>query len=538
MKFEIVQPYYSMNYNDADECFSGLISLMEKCSDEADVIVLPEYCDTPAAYVNKTEFDTFIDKYNKVVINMAAKTAIRCNALVFINALCETEFGYRNTTYAIDENGIIIDKYFKAHPAPSEVRKVDEGGHKFDVSYSYLYDEPYVFEHKGVRYGFMTCYDFYFYESFAPLARKNVDIIIGASHQRTDTHQALEIIGKFLSYNTNAYLVRSSVSLGNDSKIGGSSMVVAPDGTMLANMKSNIGICECEINPHEKYFKPAGFGGKTKSHFEYIEEGRRPWNYRPAGSAICLPNDIMPYPRVCAHRGYSLLLPENSMPAFGAAISLGADEIEFDLWPTKDGEVVSCHDSTLDRVSTGNGKIFEHTYDELSTFDFGVKFDEKLKGLKIVKFEEILQKFSCHTVMNIHIKPLSIVEKYPEEIMRKIVSLIKKYDCEKYVYFMLEPDIHIKQFKEYAPHIPVCVGHLSDRPYEIVDRAIELGAEKVQLFKPYFNQEMIDKAHENGIRCNVFWSDDEEETQKYLDMGIDTILTNDFGRILPIIKNN
>ena len=37
----------------------------------------------------------------------------------------------------------------------------------------------------------MTCYDFYMYEAFAALARQNVDIVIGCSHQRTDTHQAL-----------------------------------------------------------------------------------------------------------------------------------------------------------------------------------------------------------------------------------------------------------------------------------------------------------------------------------------------------------
>ncbi len=44
----------------------------------------------------------------------------------------------------------------------------------------------------------------------------------------------------------------------------------------------------------------------------------------------------------------------------------------------------------------------------------------------------------------------------------------------------------------------------------------------------YFNQEMIDKAHENGIRCNVFYADDADEAKKYLEMGIDTILTNDY----------
>ena len=52
----------------------------------------------------------------------------------------------------------------------------------------------------------------------------------------------------------------------------------------------------------------------------------------------------MPYPRVCAHRGFSTIAPENSMPAFGAAVAMGAEEIEFDLWYTKDGEIVSIFD--------------------------------------------------------------------------------------------------------------------------------------------------------------------------------------------------
>ena len=110
-------------------------------------------------------------------------------------------------------------------------------------------------------------------------------------------------------------------------------------------------------------------------------------------------------------------------------------------------------------------------------------------------------------------------------------------DCEKYCYLMLETDYQIKQFKKYAPDIPVCVGHLFDRPYEIVDRAIEYGCEKVQLYKPYFNEEMIKKAHENGIICNVFFADEPCEAQKYIGMGIDTVLTNDYNLISNCIKN-
>ncbi len=531
MKVCVIQPYYSFDGKDTEKCYNDMVDLLNQCDNSMDLIVLPEYSDIPASQSSKEDFHNSITKYNQDIIEKAKDTAKRLNAIVFVNAADKTPTGYRNTTHAIDRKGNVVGKYYKAHPAPSEVKTEKQGGNEMDVSYSYQFKEPDVIEIEGIRFGFMTCYDFYFYENFAPLARQNVDVIIGCSHQRTDTHDALSIINRFLCYNTNAYLIRSSVSLGEESTICGCSSVIAPDGKVLVDMKSRIGLGVCEIDPHKKYYKPAGFKGKEKSHYEYIEEGRRPWLYRNGGASVVAFDDYMPYPRICAHRGFNTVAPENSMPAFGAAVALGANEIEFDLWATKDGEIVSCHDATLDRVSNGTGKIYEKTLSELKELDFGVKFGEKYKGLKIVTFEEILQKLAGRVIMNVHVKTLS--DKYDESAMKKIVSLIRKYDCEKHVYFMISHDGVIKQFRDYAPDINMCVGHLDLTPWGIVDRAIEVGAQKVQLYLDYFNQEMIDKAHAHGIRCNYFYADDVKKAKKLLDMGIDTILTNDY----LLIKN-
>ena len=116
----------------------------------------------------------------------------------------------------------------------------------------------------------------------------------------------------------------------------------------------------------------------------------------------------------------------------------------------------------------------------------------------------------------------------------KIVKLIEKYDCVQYCYIMSGNDHLLRQAGELAPHILRCVGG-GKEPWRIVDRAIEMGCEKVQLLKPRFNQEMIDKAKAHGIGLNVFWSDDPEETKKFLDMGIEVILTNDYQRISRVV---
>ncbi len=532
MKVCILQPYYSLNGKDeVEKCFNDQLALMDKCDESADVIVMPESCHVPAYMGSNQASYEVKQRYNDVFDKKVRELAKRCKALVFANYGERGKDGrYLNVTFGIDKNGKTVAKYYKAHPAPSEVEDSF-----MDSDYSYSYAQPYVVDVDGVRYGFMTCYDFYMYESFAPLALQNVDVIIGCSHQRSDTHQALEIMGRFLSYNTNAYLLRSSISLGKESEICGCSMAVAPDGTMLANMKSEVGILTVEIDPKQKYYKKKGFYGTQKvSHYEYIDDGRRPWLYRHGGSSTVAQDEFMKYPRLCAHRGFNTVAPENSMPAFGSAVALGAKEIEFDVWSTTDGVLVSCHDDTLDRVSDGSGKIYEKTYEELLKYDFGIKYGEKFKGLKICTFEEILQKFACRVIMNIHVKIWDDNDR--DDMMDEIIRLIRKYDCQKHCYFMSSNDEKLKKAKQIEPKIAICVG-AGQKPWEIVDRAISIGAQKVQLFKPYFNQEMIRKAHQHGIICNVFWSDDVQEAKRFLEMGIDVILTNDYLNIYNAVKD-
>lgn len=83
----------------------------------------------------------------------------------------------------------------------------------------------------------------------------------------------------------------------------------------------------------------------------------------------------------------------------------------------------------------------------------------------------------------------------------------------------------------------MCCGAGAE-PWRIVDRAIEIGCQKVQLFKPCFDQAMVDKAHAHGVRCSVFYVDESEEAKQYLDMGIDTILTNNYRVIAETVKGN
>lgn len=525
MKACVIQPPYSNDTAFCDEYFAYKLQQLDALDDSVDLIVLPEYSDVPCATKGIEDTLFFHDKYIDVLLEKCVETAQRCHAMVFVNALSKEPTGYRNTTYCYDRSGNLTGKYFKKHLPPLELNIL-----KLDSAYTFEYSEPYVLEMEGIRFGFLTCYDFYFYESFPAIARQDVDIIIGCSLQRSDTHEAIETMCRFLAYNTNAYVLRSSVSFSEDSNICGASMIVDPKGLVMANMKGKFGTAFTEFDPHDKYFKPAGFGNPDAAHYQYIEFGRKPWQYRHSGSGIMCEDAYLPYPRICAHRGFNKVAPENSMAALGMAIGMGAEEIEFDLRVTADGEIVVNHDSTLDRCSNGTGKLKDHTIAELRQLDFGSWFGPEYAGIQIPTFEEVLKKFACRTIMNIHINTTDL------KSIEKIVALVRKHDCVKHSYFMVSEDDSIRFIQSLGKDLRICVGHDSAQPWSIVDRAIALGCYKVQFFMKYVNQEMIDKAHAHGILCNMFYADDPEQAKNYLDMGIDTILTNRYQIIQQILK--
>lgn len=71
------------------------------------------------------------------------------------------------------------------------------------------------------------------------------------------------------------------------------------------------------------------------------------------------------YVMIFAHRGDWRNAPENSLQAFQNCIDAGIDGIEIDVQLTKDSVVVLMHDDTIDRTTTGIGKVSDYTLSEL-----------------------------------------------------------------------------------------------------------------------------------------------------------------------------
>ena len=90
-----------------------------------------------------------------------------------------------------------------------------------------------------------------------------------------------------------------------------------------------------------------------------------------------------------AHRGLDDTYPENTLPAFEAALDLGMG-VEFDLAMTSDQHLVVIHDDTVDRTTNGTGMAAQMSLAEIRELDAGSWMGEQFAGLKVPTFDEVL----------------------------------------------------------------------------------------------------------------------------------------------------
>lgn len=92
---------------------------------------------------------------------------------------------------------------------------------------------------------------------------------------------------------------------------------------------------------------------------------------------------------VCAHRGDWRNTLENSMPGFESCIRAGVDILETDIRQTKDGHLIILHDATLDRTTTGTGKVKDWTLDSIKTLYLKDALN-RVTPYKIPTLEEVM----------------------------------------------------------------------------------------------------------------------------------------------------
>lgn len=159
-----------------------------------------------------------------------------------------------------------------------------------------------------------------------------------------------------------------------------------------------------------------------------------------------------------AHRGYSEIAPENTLPAFYAAAENGFTAAECDIEWTKDNVPVLLHDKSINRTARrkdGLPMIFtrnckDYTYDELNkNFDFGIWKGKEYKDTKIPSFEELL-KCADETGLSLYVE-IKSTDNFNEEKAEILANMVKETGLEDKITWISFQSDYLKKLSELMP---------------------------------------------------------------------------------------
>lgn len=199
-------------------------------------------------------------------------------------------------------------------------------------------------------------------------------------------------------------------------------------------------------------------------------------------------------PLVSAHRGGPVTgFPENCTATFANSIKYNPTIVETDIALSKDSVLVMMHDNTLDRTTTGTGKIENYTYPELQQL-----FLEDNEGsqtpYKIETLDEVLKWGKDRVIYTLDVK-----KGVP---MRMIIDAVRRNKAEAYSVIITYNANQAAEVAKLAPDLMISV---SARGKEDVERMENLGvkADKMIAFvgisEP--NPEVYQYLHSRKIAC-------------------------------------
>jgi glycerophosphoryl diester phosphodiesterase len=226
--------------------------------------------------------------------------------------------------------------------------------------------------------------------------------------------------------------------------------------------------------------------------------------------------------KIFAHRGFSSKHPENTMPAFEAALDVGADGIEIDVQFTSDGRIVITHDEILSRTTGQEGYVFSSTYDELSKLNFSAPMPD-YAPTKIPLLSELLELLKNRdTLLNIELKN-SVVEYTGLE--QAVIAMAKEYGMLERVILSSFNHDSMLYAKESEPAVQTgllysCVLH------NAADYAKACKADAIHPLFWTVKQDFLVSCALNNIVLRPWTVDIPEYISKMVEAKVDSVITN------------
>lgn len=239
---------------------------------------------------------------------------------------------------------------------------------------------------------------------------------------------------------------------------------------------------------------------------------------------------------IIAHRGYSARAPENTLAALRAAVDARADAVEFDLHVTADGEPVLFHDYTLERTSTGRGRLDALGLAALRELDVGSWFGAAFAGERIATLREALDMLAPHRHPDGPIRRV-----YPEikgwredaDAARIVADLRASGWADRACVISLDWDV-LERIRGHDSRMELGLVFDDDR---LFDSAIELAAgdgrtiidpdHRLLLARPGH----VEDARQRGVDVACWTVNDVAAARTLLDSGVSRLTTNEVEAI-------
>jgi glycerophosphoryl diester phosphodiesterase len=272
----------------------------------------------------------------------------------------------------------------------------------------------------------------------------------------------------------------------------------------------------------EKWDNATGWGKMIEAGVDWLQTDD------PAGVRFVEVRRRIPdFPvKISYHRGANRYAPENTIPAIEKAAALGADYIEIDIRPTKDGKYMLLHDGTLNRTANGKGPIRDSTFAEVAQLSAGAWFGHPFAETRVPLLSDGLTAMGKKSHAYLDAKDITPAD---------LLDAMRKHE-------LVERSV-VYQSKEYLAKLKALEPKV--RPLPPLRRAGQF--EQVAAIAPYgfdtnwsiLSAELIAKAHKAGIQVfsDAMGANERiEQYQKAIGWGIDVIQTDHPLRVLRAVE--
>ncbi|MEV7782084.1 glycerophosphodiester phosphodiesterase family protein [Kitasatospora sp. NPDC088351] len=234
---------------------------------------------------------------------------------------------------------------------------------------------------------------------------------------------------------------------------------------------------------------------------------------RPAGSPLT----------VFAHRGASSAAPENTLVSDEIARRGGAEWIENDVQPSKDGVPYVLHDDTVDRTTNGKGRIRDLTAAQIDALDAGSWFGPAYTGTRVPTLAAQLDDLRTRGGNLL----LEIKGQHSRDEVARIVKEVRDHGMTGRVFVQSFEVDALRYTRELAPELPLGLlrGDLDADPVAI-SKELGLAAYNPSDGGLSARAGVVKDLHAAGVAVNV-WTVDAAARWKALEAaGVDGVITN------------